>query len=230
MSDTAYGATMLVGSNYGYLFAAYFAWRLKAPLPAAQLLATFCISTLYHLCDSAVWCFGIPLYRWRTYDWIFAFGEIPTVVFTLVASGLSAYVSLRLTPAQAKKDDSWSKFLWVILQMIVVGTVILSDLTFADNLTPIIAGGLCIVVYVIFVSRGQHSFIDSVDWRFFGPGLISLAGGLVFFFLDSYVPYFFSHSLWHLLSALGITLMLYGVCGPAIEIRRMVYERGNYIV
>jgi hypothetical protein len=230
MTTTWYGATLLVGSNFAYLFPAYYSWRIGASFQIAQFLSTFAASMLYHFCDSQVFCLGIPLFKWRMFDYVFAFGQMPSLFFAILSTGMSAYMALTLTATQLARDRMWSNFLWLFMQFVVTGTAILSDLGFSASLAPILTGALAIALYVVFVSKGEHSFLDSVDWRFLGPGLLSLAIGLFLFFSDSFIPYFFSHSLWHLFSGLGLQLVLAGVTAPVADIRKALHEEGFWLL
>lgn len=169
------------------------------------LFFTMIISFLYHTCLSTGMCaLGVEALLWTQFDYNFAFGCIVVVFVLLLTDGIE----------QTPSENFWSSAVNLALiysTMLVVFTRLQTLDVPLDPRTAMLImtmGVMAVAVKFIVISRGRARIFSKFANVYVLVGLIFVAVALVFFLIA--FQYWFSHSIWHLLSFTGFNPLFFG--------------------
>lgn len=197
-----YKTILLVGSNVAFLLPAWAAFKDNMIYEGIRFTLMGFVSGFYHIID----CYpkmknllGLSLSVWSKMDFFMAFGLITaTTMMVLWNTGRSATGCQRVRNFQIKHP----------IQLIIDAVTL--ALVLRDIETPLFVFilaliSICILNVVMFIYPEELN----LDWSDLIVGIfLTIIGVLCYFLCNSSKCYFWAHSMWHILIACAIFMMV----------------------
>lgn len=230
-NHTWYAAFFLISTNLIYLLPTIYAYRIRQPIVATVIWVAMLISMTYHLCQTAGMCFLGTIYDWTFSDHIYALTMVSILIFFAIFNPVVKIVGqekresaqiwnsrdLSSSGFYPEKEenliyDSWGATLMIVYFAVVYLSVRAHPYSMQSYLISITFGISLIFFKLLCVNLGETDhFSERVSGPDLGIAIVILVAGLVFFLLDSYITYWISHSIWHVLGGLGAYFYLAGL-------------------
>eukprot|EP01135_Chromosphaera_perkinsii_P008180 Nk52_evm2s1178 gene=Nk52_evmTU2s1178 len=169
---------------------------------ASMFFLSFCVSTLYHLCDEGVWCLGVGIDSWHFADIYITFVGVITVAVSIIALPMELESVLR----------SW---------LITFATILIYHDRFhwAINailwLVPVF---VIICCYSVFPFCFRYLYLNLKVWKDMGANVcfpvnrheLRKSFGNDVSIADGYLYWIF-HSTWHVMANVASRYILYSI-------------------
>jgi hypothetical protein len=213
---------LLVGSNLFFALPAVRAWRLRQFLRAFLYTAILLISGFYHLCRPGNAICLLPYPKHFFLDYLFSITVLLSNLLFLAPFAQFVRVRPRAAPCGGPRYeaellphnwhflDTWG----VLANALVVGLALctLADVPRVGPPTAVLAAlsaaNLLVAAAAWLYVYARLGLRPAFDWVYIGVALLTAGGGIGLFLLDSGSRYWWMHSLWHVLGALGSFYLL----------------------
>ena len=177
-------------SNASLLLAAYTGWKFGRIFRASTQFAEAIISALYHLCSYTTYC----LFGFQALHYLDFFNAELQLVLALLY-----YIDF-------KRNYEWIE--WI---MILIFVAILVTLQIVLPSELYVQAGLISVLFLVIIVYWFIFGVPKYDWYYVTLSFSLLATSAILFSYQTVYPegYWAIHSMWHLLSGIGITFNYY---------------------